>query len=214
MGWIAQDTYTIGIAHASQTEEIVFAKLKGRTCRQVFPRAIQVSVLLTLTSATLLFAEGVALAVQNKGLATAAVVGLTAVVLPGPRRYLWRHTLGRFRSPAAAQESARLDAESLTKRIEAQNEQLTSVSKQLAAAREEHSKALAALRAVSRNTRTLAADVNASEAKASSLLEELRQLKGREALELRNQVAQKASLLRTQAASVHTMEVTLAREGF
>jgi ElaB/YqjD/DUF883 family membrane-anchored ribosome-binding protein len=67
------------VAHFQRTQDQVFDKLK----------------------------EGVHIAMENEGVTLSALAAAAVVLLPGPRRFLWRQTLGRFRS----EESLYLSAE-------------------------------------------------------------------------------------------------------
>lgn len=64
--------------------------------------------------------EGVRTVVDNKETSIAVAIGVAAIGLRGPRRFLWRHTLGRLRSEEAVFKSAELRSVVLAEKVEGQ----------------------------------------------------------------------------------------------
>lgn len=65
-------------------------------------------------------AEGVYYLVDHRDAALTGGAVAAALVLPGPRRFLWRRTLGRLRSQEAVFRSAELQAAVLGEKLEGQ----------------------------------------------------------------------------------------------
>ncbi|GAB4819078.1 hypothetical protein N2152v2_006124 [Parachlorella kessleri] len=181
----AQDVYGVGKAHLEQTEEVTISKLR----------------------------EGVNFIVehQNESLAAAAV--LAAVVLPGPRRFLLRNTIGRLRSEEAIYKSSELRATSLADKLEGQHKELQKLQERLALAQEEYQRGLSKLRQTASELQRLSGRVHSSEKTARALLGDLRQLPSKAALQLRADVAQAASVANSQRSEIEKMVIRLAKQG-
>jgi hypothetical protein len=106
------------------------------------------------------------LAARENEVATASALGLLALSLPGPRRLLWRVTLGRLRSAEAAEKSAEARFSVLTEAVEKQATEVAGTQQQLAQAREEWVKSQAKVKGAAANLRSLAARVGSTEKSA------------------------------------------------
>ena len=111
-------------------------------------------------------AGGVVLASEHEVAAMAGGAAAAAILLPAPRRLLWRLTLGRLRSPEAAYKSAELKVATLAEKVEAQGGEVQKLSERLGLAQEEYKRGLAKLKATASELRSLEARVGATERSA------------------------------------------------
>lgn len=181
----AQDVYGIGKAHWEQTEERLLAKVR----------------------------EGVGYVTEHQNESLVAAVCLAAVLLPGPRNFLYRSTLGKLRSEEAMFKSAQQRAGSLAQRLEGHSEELTKLQERVASAQEEYQRGLRNLRAAASDLQGLSGRVHSSEKNARALVSDLRALPSRAALQLRSDVAQAASMASTQRSAIERLVVRLAKQG-
>ena len=114
----AQGWWETGVAHYRATEDRAFGQLR----------------------------EWVALAGEHREAAAAGGVLAAAVLLPGPRRFLLRRTLGRLRSEEAAFRSAERHYASVTEAVEAQARDVKKLEERLGLAAEEYRRGLTKLR--------------------------------------------------------------------
>jgi hypothetical protein len=108
----------------------------------------------------------VTLAVDHETAASAAGLTALALLLPAPRRFLWRQTLGRLQSAEAAHKAAAGRVAALAERVEAQGGEVQKLGARLAAAREEHARGLAKLKATAAELRSLSGRVYSTERSA------------------------------------------------
>jgi hypothetical protein len=122
---------------------------------------------------------------------TAATVGATAMVvlLPGVRRSLWRVTFGRFTSPEQMVETCEGSIKSMVADLQAQKGEIAKLSERLQVAREQYASGLAKLRHAASEMRSLESRVQTSETKAKDLLYEIRNIRSKQALQLRSDAA-------------------------
>lgn len=181
--------------------------LKPRRCRH---RPALLSPLLPLPTPT----EGVSCVVQYETASIAAAVGLAALILPGPRRFLWRSTFGRFQSAESLQAAAEARLTSLAQAIDAQGAEAEQLAEKLASARAEYSAAAATLRSAASDMRSFAGRVEGTEKKVQALMQDLRELRSKHALQMRSDAAVHASAAARQRAAVDKVVHGLSKDGF
>lgn len=152
--------------------------------------------------------------VQNESASIAAAVGLVAITLPTTRRILWRTTFGRLQSAEAAQRAAEQRLVSLQELIDSQAGEADKLAEQLAVARDRYSKALGELKNAASAMRGLESTVNSTESKARSLMQDLRELRSKHALQMRSELAVKAAAVAKQKSAVEKVVAGLAKDGF
>jgi len=113
------------------------------------------------------YAGGVDLAREHENATIAGALGLAAIILPAPRRLLWRLTLGRFQSAEAAQRSAELKVASLSQRITEQEGEVKKLTERLDMARSEYARGLSKLQGAASELRGLTQRMQATEKKSS-----------------------------------------------
>ncbi|KAG7673427.1 hypothetical protein Ndes2526B_g03128 [Nannochloris sp. 'desiccata'] len=158
--------------------------------------------------------KGVAIAVENEIASTAAAATTLALLLPTTRRLLWRSTFGRFQSAEAAQRAAEQRIVSLGEVIDSQAPELEKLAAQLATARDQYTASLAQLKGAASELRGLASKVDSTDRKARVLMQDLRELRSKHALQMRSDLAIKSSVLAKQKAAVDKVVAKLAKEGF
>ncbi len=154
------------------------------------------------------------MAVENETASTAAAAVALVLLLPTTRRYLWRLTFGRFQSAEAAQRAAEQRIVSLGEAIDSQAAETEKLTAQLAKAREEYAASLAQLKGAASELRVLASTVDSTERRARTLMQDLRELRSKHALQMRSDLAIKSSALAKQKAAVDKAVAGLAKEGF
>lgn len=159
-------------------------------------------------------AEDVAVAVENETASTAAAALGLILLLPTTRRLLWRSTFGRFQSAETAQRAAEQRIVSLGKVIDLQASEAEKLATQLAKAREEYASSLAKLKGAASELRGLASKVDSTDRKARALMQDLKELRSKHALQMRSDLAIKASELAKQKNAVDKVVAGLAKDGF
>ncbi|GAB4854913.1 RGS1-HXK1-interacting protein 1 [Ancistrocladus abbreviatus] len=137
--------------------------------------------------------------------AMAVGIGVTAgfLLLQGPRRFLLRHTLGRFQSEEAQFVRAEKNVKELYLSVDLVKKDSKKLLERAALAEREMRHGQAELMNAGSHIRQLAKSINQVEAKVTDVMDGLRQIPGREALQLRAEVASFASLLKQQKTSVN-----------
>jgi len=125
---------------------------------------------------------------------TAAVaLGVAAVVLPGPRRMLWRNTLGMFQSEEAIYRNTESKMVTLKATLETQAAQATAAEAQAAESAGEMVAARARLQAAKAQLAGLTKQATRLEAQAVDMKAAMKKLPGKEALRLRSELADSQS---------------------
>lgn len=150
--------------------------------------------------------------VEHPDASLAGAAALAALLLPGPRRFLLRNTLGRLRSEEAVFRSAEMRYGSLKERVEAQQGELLKLQERLAAAEAEYSRGLAKLKSSARELESLGSRVHSSGKAAHGLVKELRQLPSKAALQLRSDAANVAASASSQSRAVERSLKRVAKQ--
>ncbi|PPD88574.1 hypothetical protein GOBAR_DD14501 [Gossypium barbadense] len=135
--------------------------------------------------------EGVMIAKENPGAAVGITLTAALCLMRGPRRFLFRNTLGRFQSEEAKFSRAEKNVKESSKLLE-----------RAALAEKDMKRGQKELMNSGGQIHRLAKSVYKVEAEAVDLMDGLREIPGREALKLRAEVASMASLLRQQRVSL------------
>lgn len=121
------------------------------------------------------------------------------VLLPGPRRFLLRHTIGRFRSEEAMFKSAEQRYAGLKEKAEGHNGELQKLQERLQLAELEYQRGRAKLKSTAGELESLASRVRGSSKAAKRLITDLRELPSKQALQLRSDAANTANTVGNQA---------------
>ncbi|XP_007014648.2 PREDICTED: uncharacterized protein LOC18589557 [Theobroma cacao] len=136
----------------------------------------------------------------------AAAIGITVTaalfLMPGPRRLLFRNTLGRFQSEEAQFLRAEKNVKELNLSVDMMKKESSKLLERAALAEKDMKRGHKELMNAGGQIQHLAKSVYKAEAQAADLMDGLREIPGREALKLRAEVASMASLLRQQRVSL------------
>ncbi|CAL8463106.1 g2640 [Coccomyxa elongata] len=181
----SQSVIDTGVSHYKLLEEQVFDKLRG----------------------------GVHIAAEHQTATVTALTGLTLLILPGPRRFLYRHTFGRLKSEEAVFRSAQVKQQSITEALQSDAAEAQKLLERQAAAEAQYDQGLQKLQATARQLHSLCSKVKATESAAESLVKTLRELPSKEALALRSEMATKAAAARQQRAALERQIWAITKRG-
>jgi hypothetical protein len=174
-----------GIAHYKQAEDQVFEWLK----------------------------DGVETALVHQNTSMAVLAGLTAVALPGPRRFLLRQTIGRLRSEQSQFLSAQHRAQQLNESVQGQAAEALKLQERMASAEQQYLEGLHKVKATNSELQRLAKQVASCERNAQSLIRDLRELPSRQALALRAEVANRAAEAKSQRRQLEKQIYAITKQG-
>ncbi|KAK9941468.1 hypothetical protein M0R45_018064 [Rubus argutus] len=142
--------------------------------------------------------EGLMSATENP--ASTVGIGLTAafLVLPGPRRFLFRHTFGRFQSQEAKFVRAEKNVKEFNLSVDLMNKESKKLLERAALAEKDMKYGRTDLMDVGSRIQSLSKSVRKVEAQAADLMDGLREIPSRDALKLRAEVAAMTSVLKRQ----------------
>ncbi|ESQ54641.1 hypothetical protein EUTSA_v10026011mg [Eutrema salsugineum] len=147
--------------------------------------------------------------------AAAAGIGLAAglVLMRGPRRFLFRHTLGRFQSEEAQFLKAEKHVQELNMSVDLMKKESRKLLERSALAEKDMKRGLSELMDSGNNIHRLANSVHKVECEATDLMDGLRQIPGREAIKLRAEVASMTSLLRQKRIALNKRIMRMSELG-
>uniref|UniRef100_A0A7S0MSN7 Uncharacterized protein n=1 Tax=Pyramimonas obovata TaxID=1411642 RepID=A0A7S0MSN7_9CHLO len=140
---------------------------------------------------------------------TAAVaLGVSLLLLPGPRRVLYRSTLGMFQSEEAIYRNTESKLATLKKTLESQGTQASAAEASAVEAAQQMEAARARLRAAKSQLTSLTKQATGLEMQAAEMKLAMKKLPGKEALRLRSELADAGS---TAAFQRNALEKSLRR---
>lgn len=181
----SQSVLDTGIAHYNGLEEQVFYRLRG----------------------------WVHSAAEHQTATATALTGLALLILPGPRRFLYRHTFGHLKSEEAVLRSAQVRQQSITEALLSDAAEAQKLLQRQAAAEAQYDQGLQKLQATARQLRNLSSKVKGTETAAERLVKTLRELPSKEALALRSEMATKAAAAKQQRAALDRQLWAIANRG-
>ncbi|KAL7081612.1 hypothetical protein ACP275_14G050200 [Erythranthe tilingii] len=122
--------------------------------------------------------------------------------LAGPRRFLFRQTLGRLQSEEAQFVKAENNVKELTLSVDIMKKESKKLLERSVLAEKDMKRGHSDLMGAGTEIQSLARSVYKTETKAADLMDLLREIPGREALKLRADVASMASHLRQQRSAM------------
>ncbi|RWR79651.1 hypothetical protein CKAN_00823600 [Cinnamomum micranthum f. kanehirae] len=135
--------------------------------------------------------------------AVCGVVGSAALILlRGPRRFLFRHTLGRFQSEEAQFLKVEKNVKDFGLSVDLMKNESKKLLERAALAEDDMKKGHAKLKDAGNEIRRLVKSVYKIESETADLMERLRAIPGRDAIKLRAEVASMASFLRQQRTAL------------
>ncbi|KAK8520522.1 hypothetical protein V6N13_031033 [Hibiscus sabdariffa] len=146
--------------------------------------------------------EGVRSAKEHPGAAVGITITAALFLMPGPRRLLFRNTLGRFQSEEAKFLRAEKNIKELNLSVDLMKKESSKLLERAALAEKDMKRGHKELMNTGGQIHRLAKSVYKVEAEAAGLMDGLREIPGRDALKLRAEVASMASVLRQQRVSL------------
>ncbi|KAL5766983.1 hypothetical protein ACOSP7_017600 [Xanthoceras sorbifolium] len=142
--------------------------------------------------------EELLVAREHPGAAIGIALTAGLLLMKGPRRFLFRHTLGRFQSEEALFGKAEKNVKELNFSVDLMKKESRKLLERAALAEKDMIRGETELKNAGNQVQQLAKQVYKVEAQAADLMEGLREIPGREALKLRAEVASMASHLNRQ----------------
>ncbi|XP_074292650.1 RGS1-HXK1-interacting protein 1 [Silene latifolia] len=142
--------------------------------------------------------DGLSIGAEHPAMAAGITLAATFAFFRGPRRFLFRQTVGRFQSEEARFVRAERNMKMLEISVDLMKKESRKLLERSTFAEKEMRSGLAELINVGKKMQRLAKSVNHVESQAADLMDLLREMPGREALRLRAEVASTASLLNHQ----------------
>ncbi|KAJ4723998.1 Uncharacterized conserved protein UCP022280 [Melia azedarach] len=139
---------------------------------------------------------------EHPGAAIGVALTTGFLLLRGPRRFLFRHTLGRFQSEEAQFVRAEKNVKELNLSVDLMKKESKKLLERAALAEKDMKRGETELKNSGSQVQRLAKQVYKVETQAADLMEGLREIPGREALKLRAEVASMASLLKQQRVAL------------
>lgn len=148
--------------------------------------------------------EGVEYVLVHPEVGYPLAAAATLAVFPGMRRFVWRTTVGRFRSPQAVVEGAEQRLGTLGARIEEYGREVEKLQSRALGAHEEMTRGYSKLKAARSELQRLQSAVAKTERAAAAVLEDLRSVPRAQpkATELRAEAAQKLAAAKQQHATL------------
>ncbi|XP_076948025.1 RGS1-HXK1-interacting protein 1-like [Bidens hawaiensis] len=134
-----------------------------------------------------------------------AGVAITAglLLMRGPRRFLFRRTLGRFQTEEARIVKAANNVHDLTISVQLMKKESEKLLERAAFAEKGMTYGYSELRSTGGQIKSLAKSAHKVECQANDLVEDLREIPGRDALRLRGEVANMASTLKDERLAIN-----------
>lgn len=157
--------------------------------------------------------EGLQSAGNHPAISYSVVTGLGLLLMKRPRRFLLRHTIGRFQS----EESLLLSSEKRVKEMRQSVDLLKNESKKLEErarfAEEELQRGGVKLKQAGSQLQKLINSIQKTEGQARGLMDNLRELPGRDALKFRAEVASMAAEAKQQRTALSKKVTKIANYG-
>lgn len=157
--------------------------------------------------------EGIAWVQLNDSVTIPVGATVLTLMLPGARRFLWRQTIGRFRSEEAMFRSAERSFAAVAESLEGHNSEGQKLLQRMAAAEEQYDTGLKKLVATAKQLSALQKRVRGTEKAAGALVRNLRELPSRDALALRAQVAAQVASASMQRSGLDRTLWNLSKKG-
>ncbi|KAI3894700.1 hypothetical protein MKX03_031630 [Papaver bracteatum] len=139
---------------------------------------------------------------ENPAVASGVAVAAGLLLLRGPRRFLFRNTLGRFRSEEALYVKAEKNVKELNLSVDIMKRESAKLLERSALAEKDMKRGRNELVNAGSDIQRLAKSVYKIESQATVLMDGLRQIPGRESLKLRAEVGTMAALIQQQRSAL------------
>ncbi|XP_031248000.1 RGS1-HXK1-interacting protein 1-like [Pistacia vera] len=139
---------------------------------------------------------------EHPGPAVGIALSAGGLLLRGPRRFLFRHTLGRLQSEEAKFVRAEKNVKELNLSVDLMKKESKKLLERASLAEKDMKRGETELLNAGSQVQRLTKQAYKVETQAADLMEGLREIPGREALKLRAEVASMASLLQRQRVAL------------
>ncbi|XP_031270365.1 RGS1-HXK1-interacting protein 1-like [Pistacia vera] len=139
---------------------------------------------------------------EHPGPAVGIALSAGVLLLRGPRRFLFRHTLGRLQSEEAKFVRAEKNVKELNLSVDLMKKESKKLLERASLAEKDMKRGETELLNAGSQVQRLTKQAYKVETQAADLMEGLREIPGREALKLRAEVASMASLLQRQRVAL------------
>ncbi|XP_027347084.1 RGS1-HXK1-interacting protein 1 isoform X2 [Abrus precatorius] len=146
--------------------------------------------------------DGLMIAREHQALGVGLAISAALLAMRAPRRFLFRHTLGRFQSEEARYASAEKNVKDLNLSVDILKKESVKLLQRTALAEKEMKYGHTELVSAGIQYQQLAKSAYKVENQAADLLDKLRYIPSREALTLRAEVASVASILKRQRSAL------------
>ncbi|KAG6540907.1 hypothetical protein Mapa_017701 [Marchantia paleacea] len=156
--------------------------------------------------------EGVLAARDNPNIVYGVGIGGALLLMRRPRRFLFRNTIGRFQSEEQMVISADKQVKEMRQSVDLLKNESKKLEERAKLAEEELTRGRTKLKNTGSQLRSLVTTVYKTESSARRLMDDLRELPGREALKLRAEVASMASEAKQQRSSLNKKVAKIASQ--
>ncbi|GAA0139182.1 hypothetical protein LIER_00783 [Lithospermum erythrorhizon] len=157
--------------------------------------------------------EEVAVAKENPATTAGIAIASGLLLLRGPRRMLFRQTLGRFRSEEAQFARAEKNVQEMSISVEVMRNESKKLLERAALAEKDMIRGRSKMMNAGAQVRSLTKSIHKAESEAADLMDLLREIPGRGAIKLRADVASMASHLRQQRIMMDKKIVKISELG-
>ncbi|KAL3693482.1 hypothetical protein R1sor_007133 [Riccia sorocarpa] len=156
--------------------------------------------------------EGVWAAIEHPNITYGVGITGALLLMRRPRRFLYRNTVGRLRSEEQMVLSADKQVKDMRQSVDLLKNEGKKLEERAKLAEEELTRGRTKLKNTGSQLRSLVSSVYKTESQARRLMDDLRELPGREALRLRAEVASMASEAKQQRTSLNKRVVKIASQ--
>ncbi|KAF6173461.1 hypothetical protein GIB67_027156 [Kingdonia uniflora] len=150
---------------------------------------------------------------EHPAVAGGVAVAAFLLLMRGPRRFLFRHTLGRLQSEEALFLRAEKNVKELNLSVDIMKKESQKLLQRTALAENEMRRGHTQLMAAGSHVQRLAKSVYRMETQAADLMDGLREIPGREALKLRAEAASMASFVKQQRNALNKRIMKISELG-
>ncbi|KAJ0606099.1 hypothetical protein HanRHA438_Chr02g0095481 [Helianthus annuus] len=157
--------------------------------------------------------DQVKVAREHSALSAGVAITAALLLMRGPRRFLFRRTLGRFQTEEARIVKATNSVHDLTLSVQLMKKESEKLLERAAFAEKGMTYGYGELRSTGGQIKSLAKSAHKVECQANDLVEDLREIPGREALRLRGEVANMASTLKDERLAMNKRIMKISELG-
>lgn len=157
--------------------------------------------------------EQITIAREHSALSAGIAITSALLLMRGPRRFLFRRTLGRFQTEEAQLTKAANNVNHLTISVQLMKKESEKLLERAALAEKEMTYGYGELRNAGGQIKSLAKSVHKAETQAKDLVDDLREIPGRDALRLRGEVANIASSLKDKRLAMNKRIMRISELG-